>query len=89
MTRRSNGEGNIYKRRDGRWEARWHDQDGRRRSAYTKTRSEATKRLREAQAHVAAGVPSIESGQSFELVAENWRKTALVRQGITPSSLRT
>ncbi len=89
MSRRSNGEGSISKRADGRWHVRWHDADGRRRSAYTRTREEASQRLKDAMAHVEAGVPSIESGESFQVVAEQWRKTAMVRQGITAGSLRT
>ncbi len=48
MSRRGNGEGTIGKRSDGRWEARYVDQDGRRRSLFTRTRQEAQERLREA-----------------------------------------
>lgn len=89
MSRRSNGEGSIYTRADGRWHVRWYDPDGRRRSAYTRTREEASQRLRGALAHVDAGVPSIESGECFETVAEQWRINAAMSplaavSGMTP-----
>ncbi len=48
MTRRTNGEGNVYRRPDGRWEVRLQ-LSGRRLSAYGRTRSEALEGLRRLQ----------------------------------------
>ena len=48
MPRRSRGEGNIYQRPDGRWEARLQ-LGGRRLSAYGRTRGEALEGLRRLQ----------------------------------------
>jgi integrase len=40
-----NGEGNIRQRPDGRWEGRYHDATGKRRSVYGKTRQDAANKL--------------------------------------------
>ena len=51
MPKRGNGEGSIYRRKDGRWAARYTlIVDGRsiRRWIYCNTREEAARRLREA-----------------------------------------
>jgi len=46
--RRGHGEGAIYQRADGRWVARVVLPDGKRKSYYTKTRRDASTKLREA-----------------------------------------
>jgi integrase len=54
MGRRGNGEGNIYERKDGLWEARYTiqtDSGPKRHSVYGKTRKEAADKLTEAQAN--------------------------------------
>ncbi|MHB1006176.1 MAG: tyrosine-type recombinase/integrase [Chloroflexota bacterium] len=48
MQRRSNGEGNVYQRPDGRWEGRLQ-LDGRRISVYGRTRSEVLEGVRRLQ----------------------------------------
>ncbi len=58
-SRRGNGEGTIYRRKDGRWEAGyWREVDGvkKRKSIYGKTRQEVATKLRAAQQQVAAGI---------------------------------
>lgn len=45
MGRNGNGEGNLRQRPDGRWEARYHDADGKRRSVYGKTRQHVANKL--------------------------------------------
>jgi integrase len=47
-SRRANGEGQIRRRPDGRWEARYRAQDGRRFSLFGKTKGEVAQRLRDA-----------------------------------------
>lgn len=89
MRKRSNGEGSLRQRGDGRYEYRWTDQRGQRRSGYAKTRSEAAKALRDALDRVDNGEAPVESPEAFRAVAERWRQTALVRQGIKANSLQT
>ena len=54
MSKRANGEGNIRKRPDGTWEARYTF-DGKRHSVYGKTQAEVRKKLTEAQAQIDGG----------------------------------
>ena len=51
MSKRSNGEGSVRLRSDGRWEGRYNVQVGsatKRRSVFAKTKGEASSRLRAA-----------------------------------------
>ena len=54
MSKRANGEGNIRKRPDGKWEGRYMF-DGKRHSVYGKTQAEVRKKLTEAQAQIDGG----------------------------------
>lgn len=45
MGKNGNGEGNIRQRKDGRYEARYHDANGNRRSVYGKTRKDVAEKL--------------------------------------------
>lgn len=47
MGKRSNGEGTIYKRKDGRWCAAYYDEGFHRHYVYGKTQTEVKKRLKE------------------------------------------
>lgn len=49
--KRGNGEGGISRRKDGRWEGRYTDASGKRRSVYGATRKEVAGKLVEALAH--------------------------------------
>lgn len=89
MSKRSNGEGSIRERADGRCEYRWIDQYGKRRSGYAKSKPEAAKALRAALQRVENEEAPVESREAFRAVAERWQTTAKVRQGITDNSLRT
>ena len=57
MGRRGNGEGSIYRRKDGRWEARYtiHPNGPKRRTLYGKTRKEVADKLAKALADYASG----------------------------------
>jgi integrase len=65
-SRHGRGEGTIFKRSDGRWEATidlgWRPNGGRhRKSFYGQTRAEAASKLREAQAAVDRGQPLLDA----------------------------
>lgn len=49
MSKRSNGEGTIFKRKDGRWCGAYYDEQYNRRYVYGKTQAEAKKKLKEKQ----------------------------------------
>lgn len=49
MSKRCNGEGSIYKRKDGRWSGAYFDEQYVRRYVYGKTQSEVKKKLKEKQ----------------------------------------
>lgn len=53
MSRRSNGEGSIFKRGDGRWTGAYYDSEFKRHYVYGKTQKEVRKKLKEKQAKVA------------------------------------
>jgi integrase len=56
--RRSNGEGTIYQRQDGRWEASYRTTEGRKRSLYAATQEEARRRLTQAISERDRGLPA-------------------------------
>lgn len=49
MSKRSNGEGTIFKRKDGRWCGAYYDEQYNRRFVYGKTQAEAKRKLKSAQ----------------------------------------
>jgi integrase len=55
-TRRGNGEGSIYKRKDGRWAADISLPGAKRKTLYGKTREQVRDKLRAAQQSLAAGL---------------------------------
>jgi integrase len=57
MAKRSHGEGSVRRRPDGRWEARIRLPNGRRASAYGKTRKEAVRELDQVRRRLALGRP--------------------------------
>ncbi len=64
--RRANGEGSIYRRRDGLWTAQFTAPDGRRRYLYAHTRTEAAALLRSA----AASLPPADTRTLGEWLSE-------------------
>ena len=46
-SRRSNGEGSVYRRQDGRWAAAYFDENMKRKYVYGKTQKEARQKLQE------------------------------------------
>lgn len=73
-SRRSAGEGTVWQRTDGRWQAAIQ-LDGKRRSVYDKTRAEASERLEalKRQVHVAGLVPTLDKTTVNELLDAWWR----------------
>ena len=78
MARRGRGEGSISLRKDGRWEARIVDRNGRRRSLYGKTRQEVARELRKAQnaAEKGLAIPSLTTTVEEHLTGWLGRKKA-------------
>ena len=93
MTKRGNGEGDIS-RHPARvlWKARWTEVvnvEVKRRTLYARTKEEAVAKLRAATTRVEAGQPGIDSAAPFKVVAEQWRRTAGISQGIGTRSMGT
>ena len=55
--RRGNGEGSIYRRKDGRWAAAFTLESGQRKTLYGRTRGDVAQRLREALQNQSRGLP--------------------------------
>ena len=65
MGKRSNGEGTIYKRNDGRWCAAYYDTEFRRHYVYGKTQSEVKKKLKDREQVNSSSKPS-------QITVEEW-----------------
>src|SRR5262245_14000538 len=72
MKRRSNQEGSIRKRPDGRWEARLVLGNGERKSLYGQTRQEVTRLLAEAIREREAGITATGDRQTVEQYLTSW-----------------
>lgn len=71
--RKSNGEGMIRLRADGRWEARVSLGNGRMKCFYAKTKVEALRKMRQAQHAVDKGLPIIsDERQTLEAFLTSW-----------------
>ncbi len=74
--KRANGEGNIYKRADGRYEAKVTLPDGTRKSYYRKTRAEANAALTRALHDLAQGLPVVAEKQTVGDYLTSWLDSA-------------
>lgn len=90
MTRRANGEGSIYRRKDGRWVAAIYvlraDGGRVRRQVYGKTRGEVSAQLTAIAAKTAAGVPMAVERWTFRTYSEHWLDH-VARARLRPSTL--
>jgi integrase len=86
MARRGNNEGNIKKRRDGRWEARLSLPDGTRKSFYGKTRQEVAKQLSATLRDIQQGLPVVSENQTLQQYLSHWLDTLRYGNRIDPSS---
>lgn len=84
MAKRGNGEGAVYLRADGRWEAQIRMAGGRRKSVYGRTRREVLRRLREARWLLAQGLPVSSRKVSVGKLLNSWLE--LTRERIRPST---
>jgi integrase len=73
--RRAKGEGSIFKRKDGRWQARYQA-GGKRTYIYGKTRQEVVKKLTEALSEVNKGLIYDDKGITVERHIKNWLTTS-------------
>lgn len=89
---RANGEGTVSKRSDGRWEARWFENDAlgkrKRRSAYRASEAAAKKALRDALRRVDDGLPGVDSRSTLATYSEHWSKTTLAVDDVKDSTRR-
>ncbi len=80
-----NGEGSIRKRPgEERWEARYVDAEGNRRSLYGKTRQEVVRRLANARRDREQGLPGLNERQTIGTYLATWLEK--VRHEVEPSS---
>ncbi len=84
--KRANGEGHVYKRADGRWEAKVTLPDGTRKSYYRKTRAEASAALTKALRDLAQGLPVVAEKQTVGEYLTSWLDSAA--HGLAPRTLK-
>lgn len=80
---RANGEGSIYRRKDGYWVAAL-SVDGKRKTLYGKTRSQVEKRLREERSNQERGLPVITSPLTAAEYLTEWVES--MQQEVRPST---
>lgn len=80
--KRANGEGHIYKRADGRYEAKVTLPNGRRKSFYRKTRAEANAALTKALHDLGQGLPVVAEKQTVGEYLTSWLESAA--HGLAP-----
>lgn len=72
MTKRANGEGTIYKRKDGRWTARLSMPDGKRKDFFGKTRQEVAGKLSAATEKRRQNVPLVDESETVAKYLTTW-----------------
>jgi hypothetical protein len=82
MGKRANGEGNVYQRANGTWEARLTHVDPdtgqrKRRSFYGPTAASVRAKLKEARTRVNDGAPVVDAKQTVASWLAHWRATTL------------
>lgn len=85
MSRRGNCEGSIYKRSDGRWEAKITVEGGKRKSLYGKTRREVQEQLTEVLRAQQQGRFDPEPSQKMSQFLSHWLEDQ-VRLGVRPKT---
>src|SRR5438445_3374886 len=72
MAKRSNGEGAVYLRSDGRWEGQLRLPGGRRKSVYAHTRRELVQKLADARGALVQGLPVSSRHQTLSEFLDVW-----------------
>ncbi|SES66959.1 tyrosine-type recombinase/integrase [Geodermatophilus poikilotrophus] len=76
MARRANGEGSIFKRKDGTWSAElsYRDNHGtlKRRTVYGKTQAEVRAKFRDARERIESGAPIKDASMTVAAWLEDW-----------------
>lgn len=70
--RRGHGEGTIFQRKDGRWQASFVPQHGKRQYVYGKTQAEALEKLRKRQQEDQQGILATGPNQELGTYIEQW-----------------
>ena len=86
--RRGNREGQVYKRADGRWEARVRLPDGGRKSFYAKTRKEAAQKLHNALRDVGFSLPLADEQVTVRQFLAEWLEIS-ARPNVRPSTYKS
>ncbi len=81
MARRANGEGSIFKRKDGTWSAElsYRDDHGtlKRRTVYGRTQAEVRTKFRDARERIESGAPVKDASVTVAAWLEDWISKAL------------
>lgn len=85
--KRGNGEGNIYQRKDGRWEARISLPGGKRKNYLAKTRQEASKLMAAGLRDLENGLAIVSDNRTVGQCLNDWLKTA--EGSVRPSTLKS
>ncbi len=85
--RRSNHEGSITRRKDGRWVARVNVEGGKRKNLYAKTRQEAAKLVTAALRDRDAGLPLVGDRQTVSQYLASWLDA--IEHSVKPRSHHT
>ncbi len=84
--RRSNGEGSIFQRADGRWVAIYTLPDGKRKDLYGKTADDVNRKLLELRANLAKGIMPVAENVTVSQFIERWLEDA-VSGSVRPATL--
>lgn len=91
MSSRGNGEGSVYRRKDGRHVAAWTEQTPsgpKRRQVYAATEAEAKRRLTAALRRNAEGRPGLDSRMALSAWIDHWKTSTLPLEGLSLKSVQ-
>jgi integrase len=86
MAKRADGRGAIYHRSDGRWEAQFRLEDGRRKCLYATSRREVLRQLKETRWQLDHGVPVSAHKMSLGVYLHDWLEVTTAR--VRPSTIQ-
>lgn len=77
MAKRSNGEGSIYKRKDGRWCGAYYDENYKRHYIYAKTQKEVKQLLKEKQNHYYTDAANVSLQDWVNIYLEKYKRNEI------------